>query len=314
MSRRKTVSLAMGSGGARGFAHIGVIEILNEEGFVIDNIAGSSMGACVGGIYCAGKLEPFKDWVLKLNKRETFRLMDFTMSTQGVLKGQKVLDHLKTILGEIRIEDFDIPYTAIATDVITKEEVWMRKGDLYSVIRASSSIPTLMMPAKMGDRLLVDGGVLNPLPIEPLMPKRSDLLVAVNINAFPENHTRHREVELDQGFNSDVSDAEAKAYTTRMVNTVRSWLNMSRTEEPTDKQQDNALSYLGMLNKTFDFMQDKMCEQSVNLYKPDIVVNIPREVGTTLEFYRAKEMIEEGRNAARKAVDRWKETQKMENA
>lgn len=313
MSRTKTVSLAMGSGGARGFAHIGVIEILKEEGFVIDNVAGSSMGACVGGIYCAGKLEPFKDWVLKLNKRETFRLMDFTMSTQGVLKGQKVLDHLKTILGEIRIEDFDIPYTAIATDVITKEEVWMRKGDLYSVIRASSSIPTLMMPAKMGDRLLVDGGVLNPLPIEPLMPKRSDLLVAVNINAFPENHTRHREVELDQGFNSDVSDAEAKAYTTRMVNTVRSWLNMSRTEEPTDKQQDNALSYLGMLNKTFDFMQDKMCEQSVNLYKPDIVVNIPREVGTTLEFYRAKEMIEEGRNAARKAVDRWKETQKMEN-
>jgi len=314
MSGRKTVSLAMGSGGARGFAHIGVIEILNEEGFVIDNIAGSSMGACVGGIYCAGRLEPFKDWVLKLNKRETFRLMDFTMSTQGVLKGQKVLDHLKTILGEIRIEDFDIQYTAIATDVITKEEVWMRKGDLYSVIRASSSIPTLMMPAKMGDRLLVDGGVLNPLPIEPLMPKRSDLLVAVNINAFPENHTRHREVELDQGFNSDVSDAEAKAYTTRMVNTVRSWLNMSRTEEPTEKQQDNALSYLGMLNKTFDFMQDKMCEQSVNLYKPDIVVNIPREVGTTLEFYRAKEMIEEGRNAARKAVDRWKETQKMENA
>lgn len=310
MSRKKTVALAMGSGGARGFAHIGVIEVLLEEGFVIDNVAGSSMGACVGGIYCAGKLETFKDWVLTLNKRETFRLMDFTMSTQGVLKGQKVLDHLKTILGEIRIEDFVIPYTAIATDVLTKEEVWMRKGDLYNVIRASSSIPTLMMPAKMGDRILVDGGVLNPLPIEPLMPKSSDLVVAVNINAFPENHIRFREVELEKGFSSELSEAEAKAYSTRMVNTVRSWLNMTRSEETADKQQENTLSYLGMLNKTFDFMQDKMCEQSVNLYKPDIVVNIPREVGTTLEFYRAKEMIDEGRNAAKKAVNRWKETQK----
>lgn len=308
MSNVKTVSLALGSGGARGLAHIGVIQVLREEGFQIGNIAGSSMGACVGGIYCAEKLDVFTDWVFTLNRRETLRLMDFTMSTQGVIKGRKVLDHLKGILGEIKIEDFDIPYTAVATDVKTKQEIWMRTGDLYSVIRASSSIPTLMMPSKLGDRMLIDGGVLNPLPIEPLVPKTTDLLVAVNINAHPEGHVRFTEVEVKEGDHKEQSEEETSAYTTRMVNTVKSWLNMSKTEdEETDKNQESTLNYFGMLNKTYDFMQDRLCEQSIEIHRPDIVVNIPRHVGTTLEFYRAEEMVEEGRTAAKKALEEWKQ-------
>lgn len=307
MENRKTVSLALGSGGARGLAHIGVIEVLCEEGFIIERIAGSSIGACVGGIYGAGKMDIFRDWILKINKRETFRLMDFTMSTKGVLKGQKVLDHLKTILGEIRIEDFDIAFTAVATDVRTKEEIWMSNGDLYNVIRASSSVPTLMMPSRLGDRLLVDGGVLNPLPIEPLMPKRTDLVIAVNINANAENHQRSREILLDDGSHEshDQTDEEATAYTSRMVNTVKGWLQMSKSDN-IDTHQESTLSYLGMLNKSYDFMQDRMCEQSIEIHRPDIVVNIPRSIGTTLEFYRASEMVEEGRTAARKAVAQWK--------
>ncbi|MCF8459164.1 MAG: patatin-like phospholipase family protein [Flavobacteriales bacterium] len=307
MEKGTSVSLALGSGGARGLAHIGVIQVLKEEGFTIGNIAGTSMGACVGGIYCAGKLDVFEDWITKINKRETFRLMDFTMSTQGMLKGQKVLDHLKTILGEIRIEDFDIPYTAVATDVRAKEEIWMRTGDLYTVIRASSSIPTLMMPSKLNERLLIDGGVLNPLPLEPLMPKTTDLVVAVNINANAENHTRHREILLSSGLDKlqEQSEEETTAYTSRMVNSVKGWLNMTKSPEG-DAVQESTLNYLGMLNKTYDFMQDRMCEQSIEIHKPDIVINIPRTVGTTLEFYRAKEMVEEGKIAAKKAIANWK--------
>ena len=308
MNEVKTISLALGSGGARGLAHNGVIQVLSEEGFQIGNVAGSSMGAAVGGIYCADKLDVFTDWVFTLNKRETLRLMDFTMSTQGVIKGRKILDHLKGMLGEIRIEDFGIPYTAVATDVKTKQEVWMRSGDLYSVIRASSSIPTLMMPSKLGDRILIDGGVLNPLPLEPLVPKKTDLLVAVNINANLEGHVRYTEVEVKDGDQKEQNDEEAKAYTTRMVDTVKGWLSMSKSTVPesTDNSQETTLNYLGMLNKTYDFMQDRLCEQSIEIYKPDIIVNIPRHVGTTLEFYRAEEMVEEGRAAARKAIDVWK--------
>lgn len=311
MDNLKTVSLALGSGGARGLAHIGVIQVLEEEGFEIGKIAGTSMGACVGGIYCAKKLDKFTDWVLQLNRRETLRLMDFTMSTQGVIKGQKVLEHLKSLLGEIRIEDFDIPYTAVATDVKTKEEIWMRHGDLYTVIRASSSIPTLMMPSKLGERILIDGGVLNPLPIEPLMPRTTPLVVAVNINAHAEGHVRYREVELEDD-HEEHTDEEARDYTTRMVNTVKGWLNMSKAEQEAsknqeaDKNQETTLNYLGMLNKTYDFMQDKMCEQNIEIYKPDIVVNIPRHVGSTLEFYRAQEMVDEGRNACKKALEQWR--------
>ena len=303
----KSVSFALGSGGARGLAHIGVIEVFLQEGFVVGNVAGTSMGACVGGLYCAGKLEVFRDWILTLNKRETFRLMDFTMSTQGMLKGQKVLEHLEQMLGKIRIEDFDIPYTAIATDVNSKEEVWMRNGDLYSVIRASSSIPTLMMPSKLGGRILVDGGVLNPLPLEPLTPKVTDLVVAVNINANTENHVRHREVVLPEKEEEiqEQNEIESKAYSTRMVNSMKGLLNMAKTDS-SDTKQESTLSYLGMLNKTYDFMQDRLCEQSIEIHKPDIVVNIPRSVGATLEFYRAHEMVEEGRVAARKAIADWK--------
>ena len=306
MTNRKTVSVALGSGGARGLAHIGVLQVLKEHDFDIANIAGSSMGACVGGIYCADKLDTFTDWVLTLNRRETLRLMDFTMSTQGVIKGKRVLEHLKGMLGEIRIEDFDIPYTAIATDVKSKQEVWMRNGDLYSVIRASSSIPTLMMPSKLGERLLIDGGVLNPLPIEPLVPKSTDLLVAVNINANPDGHERFSHVDVRAHVAGDHTEEETSAYTTRMVNTVKSWLNMSKSEK-IDSEQSSTLNYLGMLNKTYDFMQDRLCEQSIEIHQPDIVVNIPRHVGTTLEFYRAEEMVEEGRTAAKKAIQMWEE-------
>ena len=307
MINKPTVSLALGSGGARGLAHIGVIEVLEEEGFLIRNIAGSSMGACVGGIYCAGKLEVFRDWIVQINRMETFRLMDFTMSTQGVLKGKKVLEHLKTILGEIQIENFDIPYTAVATDVSSKEEIWMRTGDLYSVIRTSSSVPTLLMPIKLGDRVLVDGGVLNPLPLEPLMPKSTDLVIAVNINANADGHMRSREMRISEELEKaiELSEEESNAYSTRMVKKVKGWLGTGQSE-PTDKTQEKTLSYLGMLNKSYDFMQDRLCEQSIQIHKPDIVINIPRAVGTTLEFYKAQVLVEEGRTAARKAIAEWK--------
>ncbi|MFC2176595.1 patatin-like phospholipase family protein [Bacteroidota bacterium] len=301
----KTVSLALGSGGARGFAHIGVIEVLLENGFQIRNIAGTSMGACVGGMYCAGKMDEFKDWVLKLNKREAFRLMDFTMSTQGVMKGQKVMETLKTLLGEINVEDFNIGYTAVATDVNTKEEIWMRTGDLYNVMRASSSLPTLMTPVRLGDRLLIDGGVLNPLPIEPLLPKQTDIIIAVNINANSDNHQRFREIDRKvlAEISDESSDEKTKAYTARMAKTVKNWLNMKGDSVKTDPIQENTLTYFGMLNKTIDFMQDRMCEQTISYYQPDIVVNIPRHLGTTLDFYRAKEMIAEGRAACQRAVE-----------
>jgi NTE family protein len=298
---KKTVSLALGSGGARGFAHIGVIEVLLREGFDIRSVSGASAGALVGGVFLADKIDPFREWALSLNKMETFRLLDFTFSGQGMVKGQKVMETLRSLLGEIRIEDFGRPYTAVAIDIRTKEEVWLQKGDLFEVIRASSAIPSFVTPYKLNGRILVDGGVLNPLPIEPLLPKLTDLVVAVNINA--------EDPLTDDAEKSPVpkDDEEADAYMTRMVNNMRSWLNMKKTSSKVE--DDLNLGYMGLLSKTFDFMQDRMCLQSVQIHRPDIVVNVPRSIGATLEFYRAQEIIEEGRMAAEKAVAEWRKTQ-----
>lgn len=299
---RKTVSLALGSGGARGFAHIGVIEVLRKEGFDIRAVSGSSAGALVGGIYCADRLEPFKKWAVELNKLETFRLMDFTFSGQGMVKGQKLMETLRTLLGEISIEDFKQAYTAVAIDVKTREEIWLQKGDLFEVIRASSAIPSFVTPYKMDGRILVDGGVLNPLPIEPLLPLRTDLLVAVNINA------EEPLVKDSDKANIPKDDEEPDAYMSRMVSNMRSWLNLKKS--PSEAQELN-LGYVGLISRTFDFMQDRMCLQSIQIHQPDIVVNVPRSVGATLEFYRAQEIIEEGRQAAEKAIRAWRERQQF---
>jgi len=297
---KKTVSIALGSGGARGFAHIGVIEVFKREGFDIQCVSGSSAGALVGGIFCADKLEPFKQWAIGLNKLETFRLMDFTFSGQGMVKGQKVMETLRTLLGEISIEDFTQAYTAVAIDLKTREEIWLQKGDLFEVIRASSAIPSFVQPYKMNGRILVDGGVLNPLPIEPLLPIRTDLLVAVNINA--------EEPLIKDAAKSNIpqDDEEPDAYMSRMVNNMRGWLNLKKT--PSEAQELN-LGYVGLLSRTFDFMQDRMCLQSIQIHRPDIVVNVPRSVGATLEFYRAQEIIDEGRQAAETAIRNWRERQ-----
>lgn len=297
---KKTVSIALGSGGARGFAHIGVIEVFKREGFDIQCVSGSSAGALVGGIFCADKLEPFKQWAIGLNKLETFRLMDFTFSGQGMVKGQKVMETLRTLLGEISIEDFTQAYTAVAIDLKTREEIWLQKGDLFEVIRASSAIPSFVQPYKMNGRILVDGGVLNPLPIEPLLPIRTDLLVAVNINAEEPLIKDIAKSSIPQ------DDEEPDAYMSRMVNNMRGWLNLKKS--PSEAQEMN-LGYVGLLSRTFDFMQDRMCLQSIQIHSPDIVVNVPRSVSATLEFYRAQEIIEEGRQAAETAIRNWREKQ-----
>ena len=301
----KTIGLALGSGGARGYAHIGVIEELESRGAKILAIAGASMGAAVGGIYSAGKLNDFKDWSTKLTRMETMRLMDFTFSGQGVIKGEKIMNTLRELLGEQQIEDFAIDYTAVATDFKTNTEVWMNKGKLFEVIRASSGVPTLMTPVLSGDQILVDGGVLNPLPLNVLKGKKVDMVVAVNINApgfldaegEPIGKAKNQVKELT----IEEKEAAVNSYKSRFTSSMRNWLNLNKSTA--QKSNDEPLGYLGLLNRSYDLMQDQICLMSIELHKPDVVVNIPRRIASTLELYRADDMIEEGRRSAKKALD-----------
>ena len=164
----------LGSGGARGYAHIGVIEELEANGFAIRSIAGSSMGALIGGIYAAGKLRVFTEWVRPLQRLDVLRLLDWTISGGGFIKGDRIIGVLKDLIGETNIEDLPIPYTAVAVDLDVQREVWFSRGPLFDAIRASIAIPTIFRPYHYEGRLLVDGGLLNPLPVSPTLRDLTD--------------------------------------------------------------------------------------------------------------------------------------------
>lgn len=179
---RTRVSLVLGSGGARGLAHIGVIEVLEEQGYEISYIAGCSIGAMVGGIYAAGSLQAFKDWVTDLEAKDALSLLDFSFGWQGLFKGDRIIGVLREMVGEKNIEDLDLGFTAVATDLREQREIWFNSGPLFDAIRASIAIPSVLTPWEYQGRTLVDGGLLNPVPIAPALNQQADRIIAVNLN------------------------------------------------------------------------------------------------------------------------------------
>ncbi|HDO26967.1 MAG TPA: patatin, partial [Bacteroidetes bacterium] len=163
---KNKVALVLSSGGSKGLAHIGAINVLEKNGFEITSVSGSSIGSVIGGIYAMGELPRYTEWVKTLNKKTIWGLMDFAFSTQGLLKGENVFNKMKTFIPDRDIEEMNIPFSAIATDLINEKEVVFDKGSFYDAVRASVAIPTVFTPVKYKDTILVDGGVLNPLPID----------------------------------------------------------------------------------------------------------------------------------------------------
>ncbi|MBX2898306.1 MAG: patatin-like phospholipase family protein [Cyclobacteriaceae bacterium] len=281
----KNVRLVLGSGGARGMAHIGVIEELEKHGYAIQEIVGCSMGAVVGGIYCAGYLNEYKHWLIKLTRMDVFRLLDFTISAQGFVKGERVFKAIEEFIGDHQIENFKIPFTAIAADLIEQKEVRYTSGSLFRALRASIAIPTVFTPVRDGKLKLVDGGVLNPLPLNLVNKQPGDTVVAVNINAnIPATHSQLVEAEIEK--------KERAAYL-KMIDSIRA--SLPKFENNTDAA--DKLGLFDLLNKSYDMTQDRLTELMIDMYKPDLVVNISRNACGVFEFYRANEIIEAGRKA-----------------
>jgi NTE family protein len=280
----KNVRLVLGSGGARGMAHIGVIEELEKAGFEIKEIVGCSMGAVVGGIYCSGYLADYKHWLIKLSRMDVFMLLDFTLSAQGFVKGEKVFKAMEEFIGDHQIENFHIPFTAVASDLLNKKEVHYRTGSLFKALRSSIAIPTVFTPVINNKSQLVDGGVLNPLPIDLVKKEEGEIIVAVNINA-----------NISYGRNNlPVEENTEKAAYLKMLDVIRATLPRF------DSKNENTAENLGLfdiLNKSYDLTQDRLTELMIQVHKPDLVVNISRDACGVFEFYRANEIIEEGRKA-----------------
>lgn len=189
---KQKISLVLSMGGARGIAHIGVIETLLEYGYEIASIVGSSMGAMVGAMYATGRMAECKEWLCSWDKRKMFQLADLTLSRDGLVKGDRFIRELKQIVPDVPIESLPLPYAALATDILSEQEVKFTSGNLFEAIRASISIPMVFRPVRSEGRILVDGGLLNPLPLRHAIRTPGDLLVAVDVNAPINNGKRRR--------------------------------------------------------------------------------------------------------------------------
>lgn len=317
----KRVALALGSGGARGYAHIGVINELRSRGYEVVGVAGSSMGALVGGLFAAGSLQEFTEWSTTLTQRAVLRLLDPSITAAGVFRAGRFLDAVREILGEITIEELPIPYTAVTTDLLAGKSVWLQRGLLTEAIRASIAIPGVIAPHVLNGRLLADGGILDPLPMAPIASANADLTVAVSVSGM----------EADQA--GDVpAGPETKATRERLNKLLRSTsalfdrFGTAEVVDPDDVPDDtddtdgvtdddtladdvreSAMPKLGsfaVMMRTIDIAQAALARHQMAAYPPDVLIEVPRTACRSLDFHRAAEVIALGHELAARALDR----------
>jgi NTE family protein len=289
----KTVSLVLGSGGARGLAHIGVINWLTENGYRIESVSGASMGALVGGIFAAGKLNTYTEWVKALEKSDVLRFLDLSFGSGGLFKGDRIMDILKDMVGEHAIEDLPVSFTAVATDIDRQREVWFTEGPLFDAIRASIAVPSIFTPHEYLGMTLLDGGLLNPVPIAPTFHDRTDITIAVDLNA-----RRRRSPAVAQG--EPGQPAKESLYRKLIDQFLDTWQGGSDADN--DAEQKGDIGLFDLLARAFDTMQNAISAVKLAAYAPDIVIEIPRDTCASFEFYRAKEVIETGHETAARVI------------
>lgn len=285
----KNVALVLSSGGARGISHIGAIEELESRGYTITSISGTSMGALIGGIYATGKLGIYSEWMCSLTKMDVFNLVDFTVNSSGIVKGNKIIREMKRMIPDTDIRDLNIPYSAVATDVLTEKEVVFTSGSLYEAIRASISIPSVFIPFQLNSWQLIDGGVVNPIPANHVTRIPSDILVVVNLYS----HETHP--VPDEVIEPPVSKRQLK-----YIEAIHERIN-----HIIPKNSKDHIGYFNLLQKTTSLMLSRIADLSLKQYQPDIIIDIARNAYGTYEFYRSREIIETGREAAKIAIDRF---------
>jgi NTE family protein len=316
----KRVALALGSGGARGYAHIGVINELRSRGYEVVGVAGSSMGALVGGLFAAGSLEEFTEWSTTLTQRAVLRLLDPSITAAGVFRAGRFLDAVREILGDVTIEELPIPYTAVTTDLLAGKSVWLQRGLLTEAIRASIAIPGVIAPHVLNGRLLADGGILDPLPMAPIASANADLTVAVSVSGM----------EADQA--ADIpAGPETKATRERLNRLLRSTSALfdrfgtaAEVVDPDDIPDDAdgdedaedaladdvreaAMPKLGsfaVMMRTIDIAQAALARHQMAAYPPDVLIEVPRTACRSLDFHRSAEVVALGHELAARALDR----------
>jgi len=277
----KNVSLVISCGGAKGLVGIGVIEELERRGYNIKSVAGTSIGSVILGIYASGNLNEYKEWMLKQGRIDILRLMDFTLNKQGVIKGKKVFEEMKPFFKDSLIENLPIPYSAVAADINSFQEIVFEKGSLHHAIRCSISVPSLITPVISKNKVLVDGGLVNPLPLSRVKRTKNDILVAVNLNYF----------DLDYKKNITPYSLDYP-----IINQMLSYFS-------SNSKKEDAGNMMTFLNKTIYVMMSQLSKNAISTYKPDIVINIPYNICGFFDYHKTKKLIEIGVNKTKYALD-----------
>jgi NTE family protein len=289
--KTKDVALVLSSGGARGLAHIGAIEELESHGYHISSIAGCSMGALIGGVYAAGKLKEFREWMKTIDRKKMIELTDFSFSINHLAKGTRIIEAIMEFVPDMAIEDLPVPYCAVATDLKAGREVVFNKGSLFEAIRASISMPSFYKPVQRDGMVLIDGGILNPIPLNRVKRQKKDILVGI-----------------------DVSGHDYKAQ----------WDEMHRLTEM--QKQDNSLkskildmlipdniefNYYTMLSRTNSLMIRQNSILMAKLMKPDILVDIQMSRYGTFDFDKSEKLVAIGKQKTLHAIEKYESVKEI---
>jgi len=286
VAMKKKIALVLSGGGARGLAHIGAIETLESHGYEITSIAGCSMGALIGGMYAAGKLPEVKDWVLALDRRKVLSLVDFSLSLTHLVKGDRVMEALKEIVPDVNIEDLPIPYTAVATDWNSGKEVIFDHGSLYDAIRASISIPLFLNPVRREDMLLVDGGLVNSLPLNRVVRHSGDLLFGINVST----HDYQGELLMQQFVERKLLSKSMPAAVMNRIMKHFEGIN---------------INYVTLLMRTIAIMLEQNTRQQILISRPDLVVQVPMKRYGIFDFDKAAAILQIGKHKTSRALRRF---------
>ncbi|MBN2664599.1 MAG: patatin-like phospholipase family protein [Bacteroidales bacterium] len=270
---KKDISLVLSGGAARGIAHIGAIKELKNQGYNIVSIAGNSMGAFVGAVYALNKLDEFEEWICNLNKKEALKLVDFSFKKIGFIKGKKIFKKIKSFIPDKNIEDLDIPYVAVASDITKMKEFVFSEGSIYDAVRASISIPSIFVPTIHKGSLLIDGGLVNPIPLNRVIRQPNDILVAVHVNA--ENTEKETGIIIASGDNF----------------------------KKKQKKNKHKINYFDVFNQSSTLLTYSLSVMNIEKYKPDILIKIPRTSAGNFDFLKASELVEVGSVFAKYYID-----------
>lgn len=305
----KNVALVLGAGGARGLAHIGAIEALEQRGYTITSIAGCSMGSLIAGMYAAGELQKAKEWFLQVDEELIWRMADVNIfSGNSLVKGERIIQELQKVVPDQNIENLNIPCAIVAADMINTEEVIFRTGSLFQAIRASISIPLFFQPVQMEQRLLIDGGVLNPLPLNIVTRAENDILVAMDISGQDSMQLEPTPERLN--LEQRIAEIEAKGLLIPQgiedhLIAIEGKINAFREEKAKDLQRN--INFFNLVDRMNDMQIQQNTKLTLQITPPDVHAVMRQYAYSTFDFDKAEEIITQGHTLMNLALDQYEQ-------